>query len=106
MQTFNEVKRILILSLFLYLLALFQTSFLIHFRPLNFILLFIIFLNLFEKPEENFGLISALSGGFFLDVFSEKPIGFHILILFGFSLLIKIILRRYIQLPILAKHKL
>ncbi len=92
--------------LFFYILALFQTSFLIHFKVLNFILLFIIFFNLFEKPEENFGLISALIGGFFLDIFSEKPIGFYVLILFGFSLLIKIILRKYIQLPILAKHKI
>lgn len=99
------VKRILILILFFYILALFQTSFLIHLRALNFILLLVIFLNLFEKSEENFGFIAALIGGFFLDIFSEKPIGFYILILFSLTFLIKIILRRYIQMSVLLKYE-
>lgn len=91
------MKKIIISLLFFYVLALFQTSFLVHFSALNLILILIFFLNLFEKSEENFGLISALIGGFFLDVFSERTIGFHVLILFLLSLSIKLILRRYIR---------
>lgn len=97
------VRKVIILSILFYILALFQTSFLIHLRALNLSLLLVIFLNLFEKSEENFGFIAALIGGFFLDIFSEKPIGFYILILFSLSILIKLVLKRYIQLPILVK---
>lgn len=99
------VRKVILLSIFFYILALFQTSFLIHFRALNFILILVIFLNLFEKPEANFGLISALIGGFFLDIFSGKSFGFHILILLILSLVIKMVLRRYIQLPVLLKYE-
>lgn len=98
------VKKTLTSILFFYTLALFQTSFLVHFPALNLILISTIFLNLFEKPEKNFGLISAFIGGFFLDIFSEKPIGFHILILLSLSFLIKIILRRYIRIPVSFKY--
>ncbi|PIS39688.1 MAG: hypothetical protein COT33_00700 [Candidatus Nealsonbacteria bacterium CG08_land_8_20_14_0_20_38_20] len=94
------VKKIITSLLFFYILALFQTSFLVHFSALNLILISIFFFNLFEKSEENFGLISALIGGFFLDIFSERAIGFYILILFLLSLFIKLILRRYIRIPI------
>lgn len=103
------MKKIFAITLIFYILSLLQTSFLINglhnkFLDFNFLLFFIIFINLFEKKEENFGLLSSTIGGFFIDVFSEKQIGFHILILFGLSIFIKLILRRYIRLPVLLKY--
>jgi rod shape-determining protein MreD len=95
----SPVRKVLILILFFYILALFQTSFLVHFRVINFILILVIFINLFERAEENFGLFSALIGGFFLDIFSQRPLGFHILVLLLLVFLIKMVLKRYIQLP-------
>lgn len=97
------LRKFLILFLFFWLLALFQTSFLVYFWALNFILILVIFINLFEKSEGNSGLFSALFGGFFLDIFSERPLGFHILSLLILALLIKMVLKRYIQLPVLFK---
>jgi len=99
----NPVRKVIILILIFYILALFQTSFLVHFRALNLILILVIFINLFERAEGNLGFYSALLGGFFLDIFSEKPLGFHILSLLILALLVKMVLKRYIQLPIFFK---
>jgi len=99
------VKNILILLLAFYILALFQTSFLVHFNisgiiP-NIIFILVIIINIFEKPEKKTGFSAAFIGGFFLDVFSSHPIGFNILILFSATLFIKVILRRYVRIPFL-----
>lgn len=99
----SPAKKVLILILFFYILALFQTSFLVHFRLLNFLLILVIFINLFERTGGNSGLFSALIGGFFLDIFSERLLGFHILILLLLAFLIKMVLKRYIQLPVFFK---
>jgi len=92
------------LILSFYILALLQSSFLVHFDisgyVLNFILIVTIFINLFEKPQKNLGIISAFIGGFFLDIFSENFLGFYILILLAISIFIKFILKRYVRVPI------
>lgn len=97
------MKKILILVLFFYFLALFQASFLVHFKiwgmAPNLILILVIFINLFERPKNITGISSAVIGGFFLDIFSSKPIGFEVLILLGLAVFIKIILKRYVQIP-------
>jgi len=54
-------------------------------------------LNILEQPEKNNGIFGAVISGFFWDIFSNKLIGFHILILLGLSILIKVILRNYLQ---------
>jgi len=97
------VKRLLFLVLIFYVLVLIQTSFFIPFRGINLILLLTIFLNIFERSEGTIGLSSSLIAGFFLDAFSNKPFGFYLFFLVALSLLIKLILKRYIQFPVLIK---
>ncbi|MDI6591798.1 MAG: hypothetical protein QME61_02610 [Patescibacteria group bacterium] len=99
------MRKIFFLIIFFYILVLFQTSFLIYF-PFGWqfdwiiILISIIFINLLERPKNYLGYLSAIIGGFFLDIFSKNFIGFHILILMSFTIFIKFILKKYISLPI------
>lgn len=105
------MKKILILILFFYILTLFQTSFLIHFNifleggffgwALNLILIAVILITVLENPEKNLGIFSGICGGFFLDIFSENFLGFHILILVILAFFIKFILRKYVRIPII-----
>lgn len=99
------MKKILILVIFFYILVLIQTSFLIHFNirgiTPNLILISVILINLFAKPQNYSGLFSAIFGGFFLDIFSERPIGFSILILMLIAILIKVILKKYVRIPVI-----
>lgn len=101
------IKRILIIILFFYILVLIQTSFLAHFMIAgmipNLILIVLIFLNLFEDPRENTGIISAIIAGFFLDIFSQRFFGFYILILFILSIFLKFILRKHVRIPFAKK---
>ena len=95
------IKNLIILTIFFYFLALFQTSFLVHFSirgvVINLILVSIFLINILEAPKKNSGIFSAFMAGFFWDTFSEKFIGFHILILIFFALVIKIIFSRYVR---------
>lgn len=102
------VRKILIYFLLFYVLVLLQTSFLIHFDIFlgrlggwspNFVLITVLLLNLLEKANKNDGVIAAFLGGFFLDTFSSRPIGFHIFILLGLAIFIKLILKKYAQVP-------
>lgn len=97
------VRKIFFLILLLYFLALFQTSFFLHF-PLgsffNFILVVVVLINFFEAQKENLGLFSAFIGGFFLDIFSENFFGFWTLILIIITLFIKFVLKRYVRIPL------
>lgn len=105
------IKKVIFLIFFLYLLILFQSSFLIHFRILgivpNLVLITIIFINFFEAPERKLGIISAFLGGFYLDIFSSGFIwffGFFILISLLLSLFIKFVLKKYVQIPELQRR--
>ena len=92
------VQKILILILFFYLLVLLQTSFLFD-LPLILIAVFLI--SFFTPPTDfNTGISSAFIGGFFSDVFSATFFGFWALILLAKVIFIKIILRKYVRLPI------
>ncbi|MCD6528465.1 hypothetical protein J7K44_02405, partial [bacterium] len=99
-----NLKKVLVLIFIFYLFALIETSFLVHFNIFfpklrwypNLILLSVIFLSFFERPEGFFAFLAAICGGFFWDIFSTSFIGFHILILVAVTLLIKIILGRYV----------
>lgn len=95
------MKKTLLLIIFFYILVLLQTSFLAHFHiwgavP-NLVVIIVILINLFEKPQENSGIFSAVIGGFFLDIFSSHFIGFYILILVGLSLFIKFVFKKYVR---------
>ena len=97
-----KYKAFLLSIVVLYFLALFQTSFLVHFRILgyvpNLVLFFVVIWNLLEDGKNSTGGFVSLIGGFFLDVFSNHFIGFNILILVLISLAIKLILKKYVGL--------
>lgn len=101
------MKKILFLIIFFYIISLLETSFFIHFNffPFfpNIILIFQILITLFEDPNKNLAIFSAVSAGFFWDIFSENPIGFSILILLSISVFLKIVLRKYVRIPILKQ---
>lgn len=101
------VKKILIPIVIFYFLVLIQTSFLVHFRILGIIpnlsLILIIFWNLIEKTKSYFGLYNAFLAGFFLDVFSQRPFGFYILILLTLAIFLKFAIRKYVQIPFIEK---
>ncbi len=101
------MKKLLILIIFFYILALLQTSFFIHFDFFRFspniILISQILITLFEDPNKNLSIFSAIPAGFFWDIFSENPIGFGILTLISISVFLKIILRKYVRIPILKQ---
>ncbi len=101
------MKKILFLIIFFYIISLLETSFFIHFNFFRFfpniILIFQILITLFEDPNKNLAIFSAVSAGFFWDIFSENPIGFSILILLSISVFLKIVLRKYVRIPILKQ---
>lgn len=98
------IKEALFLLILFYFLILLQTSFLVQFNVFgvipNFILILVIFINLFEKPKSYSGVFAGFVGGLFLDIFSSGIIGFHLLILLGIAIFIKLILRKYVWSPI------
>jgi ABC-type dipeptide/oligopeptide/nickel transport system permease component len=53
----------------------------------------------FEKRESGFGFFAALWAGFFLDIFSNVFIGFHISIAVFLVALIKLFVKKYVYLP-------
>jgi len=104
------IKKIIFLVLLFYFLVLIQTSFLVHLNwqgivP-NLVLIALIFINLFERPEKKIGIISGFFGGFYLDIFSISSygfFGFYTLISLSLSLFIKFILRKHVRFPIIKK---
>jgi len=97
------LNKILTYFLLFYFLILFQTSFFVHFKPLNLTLILVIFLNLFQDPKSKDGILAAIFGGFFLDIFSENLIGFHVLILIAIAIFLKLIFRKYVRIPTIKK---
>lgn len=102
-----KLIKILFIIILFYFLALLQSTFLVHFNisgmTLNLVLIFVVIWNVFEKPKSFLGIFSAGMGGFFLDIFSHRPIGFNILILIGIAIFIKLIFKKYVQLPFIEK---
>ena len=97
-------RRIFIYALFFYFLALLQTSVLADLSlrgVINLISVFVILINLFEKPRDYAGLYAGFIGGFFWDIFSANFIGQNALILLALALFIKIVLRKYVWAPAL-----
>ncbi len=87
-----------------YFLSLLQTSFLAHFSfwgivP-NVLVLLVIGISVFANSDSSSGLLAALGAGFFLDIFSQKPLGFSVAILFVGVLLIKTLKRTYVRIPV------
>ena len=101
------LKKILLSIIVFYFLVLVQTSFLVHFTIFdvvpNIVLILVVIWNLLEKRKNYFGVINALIGGFFLDVFSSQFIGFYVLIWVGLAIFIKLIFKRYVRIPFIDK---
>ncbi len=103
-----DIKKTLVSIILYYIFILLQTSFLVHFSifglVLNLILISVIIWNILEKSETLFGLSNAVIGGFFLDLFSSRMFGFHILILLALAIFIKFVLKKYVRIPIIKKN--
>ncbi len=101
------MKKILFLIIFFYTISLLEASFFIHFNFFRFfpniILVSQILITLFEDPNKNLAIFSAVSAGFFWDIFSENSIGFGILTLLLASVFLKIVLKKYVRIPILKQ---
>jgi len=87
------MKKILLFIFVFYVLALFQTSFLVHFSIFNivpnFIFILIFTFNFIERPDKKLGFFVAGIGGFYLDLFSGFQIGTSIIVLLFLAYLIK-----------------
>jgi len=104
------VRKILTFALIFYLLALLQTSFLVHFNIFlgsfwgpGLILILVILLNFLERPRENSGVMIGFFAGFFLDIFAENPFqffGFYTLISLTLAICIKFILSKYFRISL------
>ncbi|MDD5606534.1 MAG: hypothetical protein PHN37_01565 [Candidatus Pacebacteria bacterium] len=87
--------------LFFYFLTIFQVSFLAD--RFNLVFLIVIIWSFIEKRENNLAFFNALIGGFFLDIFSDKFIGFNVLILIVLTLLIKNFIIKHVRIPFIEK---
>ena len=100
-------KRTIIIVVLLYLLTIFQVSFLGHFkffsadwlRFINLTLLFCFVLAIFERRSNDLAWPAAAWGGFFLDLYSDFFFGFWMLVLLALTLIIKLFLKRYVRIP-------
>jgi len=96
------MKKIFFFAIFFYFLTLLEVSFFpaLFNEPVPFIFLltflFVIIFNYRERQKDQDGILSALAGGFFLDIFSTTFFGFWIIILTALSLFIKFIFKRYV----------
>ena len=103
-------KKILFFIVSFYILTLLQTSLFLNFSLAgflpNFVLLAVIFVNLFCLTSGE-KMVVALIGGFYLDVFSLETkggfFGFYLLISLGIFIVLKIISEKYVRLPVLGK---
>jgi len=92
------IKKIILVIFGFYFLSLLQASFFVHFsnNVPNLILIAVVLINFFEKQKNPFGIFAAFVGGFFLDVFFGPYIGYYIAICFSVSVLIKLVVKRYV----------
>lgn len=101
------VVKIIISIIIFYFLALFQSSFLVHFNIFswtpNIILIIVVTLGIIESSKKYFAIWVALIGGFFLDIFSVRFFGFNILMLVLICLFFKFIFKYYARVPFLEK---
>lgn len=85
--------------LIFYFLVLFQTSFFVHFplHNLGLAVIFALFCFIVLKKKRIETVILALILGFFLDIYSDYPVGFYMAILALTSILAKIFIKNYVR---------
>jgi len=99
------MKKLFFLILFLYILSLLQTSFLVHgaFTAVNLVLIMVVLISYFtpQRPFSSSGhteelpldIFASLFGGLFLDVSSSYSFVFSFILLYLFTIIIKLILK-------------
>ncbi|MBU0547019.1 rod shape-determining protein MreD [Patescibacteria group bacterium] len=101
------MKKYLFFILFFYLLSLLETSFFIHFRIFSFlpslILISQVLIVFLEHPNKNYAVFSAFCAGFFWDIFSNQKLGTGILLMISLTVLLKLILKKYVRIPSIRK---
>ncbi|MEK7071742.1 MAG: hypothetical protein AAB959_00430 [Patescibacteria group bacterium] len=101
--------KLLFLIPLIYFLTLFQTSFMVFFNIngyiLNLVLAAVLVFNFLENQRSDRGLVLAVFGGFFLDIFSSGNLfGIDWLLLFiAISLFIKYVFKKHVQIPFFCK---
>ncbi|MCF7845475.1 MAG: hypothetical protein K9M12_01805 [Candidatus Pacebacteria bacterium] len=93
--------KLILIALLATAMSLFLSSFLFSSFFL-YSLFFILFLvsvlfSLIEDPQKKESYFLSFFLGFWLDVFSLYPVGFHILILLSITFLIKVVVKRYVR---------
>lgn len=103
------VRKIIFFAVIFYILTLLQTSFLVNFSVSgflpNFVLVAVVFINLFSSSVRD-KILSALMGGFYLDVFLLGGgwfFGFYILVMLGLFIVLKIISEKYVRFPVVKR---
>ena len=98
-----RISKLLLTIICFYFLILFQTSFLAHFDIFNIIthigLVIVLILFFCRKEADMSSIVLAICAGLFLDIFSDKFIGFYVLILCVSIILINLILQKYVRAP-------
>lgn len=99
-----EIAKVgLVLFFLFYFFALLQVSFMPHivfFGIIQNILVTVFLLFLLFEKNFSFSLFGAVFAGFFLDIFSQHPIGLSISILLFLRLGIKFLISFYVRLPL------
>jgi len=105
------IMRNLLLAVLLFLLTVFQISFMAHFTffgfVLNLVFLFVVLFNLWESNRYQEGLMAGLIAGFYMDVFSFSGsyfFGFYTLVFIILSIFIQFVVNKYVQIPFRKKR--
>lgn len=93
----KEIVKTLVLFIIMYYVFLFEMSFLPFFTFFNFLIPLVVLINVFEEPCGRIGLFSAFFLGLMLDIYSAHFIGLMAVVFLLLSLLLKLILSRYVR---------
>jgi len=93
----KEILKTLVLLIVMYCLFLLEMSFLPFFTFFSFLMPFVVLINIFEDPSGRIGLFSAFFFGLLWDIYSSHYIGLMALSFLIISLLLKLILSRYVR---------
>jgi rod shape-determining protein MreD len=93
----KEILKTLFLLAGMYYLFLLEMSFFPFFTSFSFLILLVVLVNILEEPQGRVGLFSAFFLGLMMDIYSAHFIGLMAISFLLVSLLLKIILSRYVR---------
>jgi|GEM_PF-1072851 len=93
----SETIKTLVLFVAMYYLFMFETSFLPFFTFFSVSILIVFLINVLEVPGGRMGLFAAFFLGLMMDLYSAHWIGVAAMGLLSLSLLLKLILSRYVR---------